>query len=112
MAPLTGPFQNTGSFAYNRLPGQAIATIIEFLSSSPGKENWLVFQALGGAVNRVPPDATAYVHRCAQFALLFDAFPQQQSDVQANIEWVEEFRSAMLAYTRGSLCQFYRPVYR
>lgn len=100
------PFKNTGSFAYNRLPGQAIATIIEFLSSSPGKENWLVFQALGGAVNRVPPDATAYVHRCAQFALLFDAFPQQQSDVQANIEWVEEFRSAMLAYTRGAYVNF------
>ncbi len=100
------PFKNTGSFAYDSLPASAIDVIVNNLSTSPTQENWLTLQALGGAAARLSPSATAYPHRQAQFALLYDSFPQHYYQVQENIDWVEGFRTAMLAYTRGAYVNF------
>jgi FAD/FMN-containing dehydrogenase len=100
------PFKNTGSFAYNRLPPQALNVIVNYLSTSPSKENWLTLHALGGVVARVPPSATAYVHRQALFAFLFDSFPQCKQDEQENIRWVTAFRNSMLPYSNGGYVNF------
>lgn len=103
-APL--PFKNTGSFAYRVLPSEAISLIADKLSDSPTPENWLTLQALGGAASEVPPSATAYVHRCALFALLFDSFPPCKEATDANIRWVENFRTNLLPYTNGAYVNF------
>jgi hypothetical protein len=100
------PFKNTGSFVYCRLPRQALNAIVERLSISPSEENWLTLQALGGAVTRVAPSATAYFYRQAQFAFLFDSFPQNKEDEEANIKWVDEFRNTMLPYSYGDYVNF------
>jgi FAD/FMN-containing dehydrogenase len=88
------------------LPPQALNVIVKYLSTSPSKENWLTLQALGGTVTRVPPSATAYIHRQALFAFLFDSFPQYKHDEQENVRWVKEFRNSMLPYSNGGYVNF------
>jgi FAD/FMN-containing dehydrogenase len=51
------------------LPGAAIATLLRNLAEhrSSGESRELSFTPMGGSYNRVPPEATAFVHRQEQF---------------------------------------------
>nr|WP_276237536.1 FAD-binding oxidoreductase [Halobaculum sp. DT55] len=56
---------------------------------------------LGGAIDDVPPDATAYPHRGRPFMLTFEANWEDDADTEANVEWarsgVERVRSTGVA---------------
>jgi FAD/FMN-containing dehydrogenase len=53
------------------LPGDAIAALVRTLTRDrrPGESRELDFMPWGGAYNRVPADATAFVHRAERFQL-------------------------------------------
>lgn len=99
-------FKNTGAYVYNKLSSEALCTIIKFLKASPSRRNYLEFQALAGVVKAVPPDATAYFHRQALFALQYAALWDDYSDTDENICWVESFRRAMLDDVVGDYVNF------
>ncbi len=52
----------------------------------PGGRRELNFTAMGGAYNRVPPDATAFVHRGARF-LLEHVAPAGADDTWVDRSW-------------------------
>ena len=54
-------------FFTDPLPGDAVAALVDHLSSGPGRE--LDFMPMGGAYNRVPVHATAFAHRDTRFLL-------------------------------------------
>jgi FAD/FMN-containing dehydrogenase len=66
------PFLFARSEFFRRpLPGDAITQLVDVLSSgrASDEERELDFMPWGGAYNRVPPDATAFVHRRELFQL-------------------------------------------
>lgn len=75
-----------------------------------GGQGGVAFDALGGAVNRVAPDATAFVHRDGLFVGQFtttwsDGATDAQTGTQQN--WLRGFHQAMAAYASGQAYQNY-----
>jgi FAD/FMN-containing dehydrogenase len=64
------PFSKS-EFFRRPLPGEAVAALVEGLSRErvPGQSRELDFTPWSGAYNRVPADATAFVHRSELFLL-------------------------------------------
>jgi FAD/FMN-containing dehydrogenase len=68
---LTGPVISKSEFFGRALPADTIASLLDLLMADrpAGQQRELNFTPLGGAYNRVPPDATAFVHRTERFLL-------------------------------------------
>jgi FAD/FMN-containing dehydrogenase len=64
---------------------EALDGLVELLTK-PGKGSFSI-TALGGAIARVPEDATAYAGRAAAFDLSADASWSDSADDQVNIDW-------------------------
>jgi FAD/FMN-containing dehydrogenase len=91
-------FLERSSYAPAPLAGDAIATIVEQLQSWPGssKSAYLTMFSWGGAISRVPADATAFVHREGGFLLAVGAdwgTTDSQPVIDANLAWVNDFWS-------------------
>jgi FAD/FMN-containing dehydrogenase len=57
--------------------------------------------ALGGAMGRVPPDATAFYHRQAPFLLTIEANAADPATDEANIAWVRRRHDEAARFSRG-----------
>ena len=59
------PFKSVGPFVNHLLPDESIATIRRFINRPPTSSVSVFFHGLGGAVAKVPREATAYFYRKA-----------------------------------------------
>jgi len=57
--------------------------------------------ALGGAMGRVPPEATAFYHRPAPFLLTIEANAEDPATDEANIAWVRRWHDEAARFSRG-----------
>jgi FAD/FMN-containing dehydrogenase len=96
------------------MTGAAIDTILAAVRRrgglAGGGEGGIAFDALGGAVNRVAPDATAFVHRNGLFNGQFTttwrtAAPAEA--IAAQQAWLRAFHTAMKPYASGQAYQNY-----
>jgi FAD/FMN-containing dehydrogenase len=67
----------------------------------------LLLDSYGGAINRVPAAATAFVHRNALCSGQYLAYPSRPEDVAAAIGWLRNFYKAMRPYVSGFAYQNY-----
>ncbi|GED32054.1 FAD-binding oxidoreductase [Brevibacillus centrosporus] len=95
-------FKNTSAFVYESFSKEALSILTHQLSNAPGPSNLVMFDAYGGAIGRLPPDATAFVHRKALFMIQYQAYWENEREESSNIRWVEQFRTSMLPFTRGA----------
>jgi hypothetical protein len=63
----------------------------------------ILMDAYGGAINRVPKDATAFVHRDQLFSIQYVA----GASATADADWLREFRASMAPYVSGQAYQNY-----
>lgn len=64
----------------------------------------VAFDALGGAINRVAPDATAFFHRSSLFLAQYSTHWAARSTpdvVAANLAWLDRFHDAMRSHASG-----------
>jgi hypothetical protein len=86
---------------------------IEKLSAIRGAENGggsIAFDALGGAVNRVHPAATAFVHRDALFLAQYYTswkWPGTQSGVANQHRWLRSYYKSLHPHASGQAYQNY-----
>ncbi|HEY8717474.1 FAD-binding oxidoreductase [Pengzhenrongella sp.] len=71
------------------------AVIIEHLAASDASLRAAQVRVLGGAVARVPADATAYAHRTSPIMVNLAAFYDAPADREVRGAWVEEFARAL-----------------
>ncbi|MED8018633.1 BBE domain-containing protein [Bacillus glycinifermentans] len=95
------PFKSVGPFVNEPLPDEAITTIRRFIDKPPTTSVTVFFHGLGGAVARVPKDATAYFYRKALSNMSIFSTWNTQEEAALGIRWVEDFRQAMLPFTEG-----------
>jgi FAD/FMN-containing dehydrogenase len=73
------------------------------MESAPSVAPMVVIDQFGGAVARVPDDATAFGHREADYDLIIAAIWTEDSEQEAHIEWARAFWEAMRPYSTDSV---------
>jgi FAD/FMN-containing dehydrogenase len=87
----------------DRLDGEAIEMITEHSLATPSLRSPIVVRHLGGAIVRVPAEATAFGDRSAPFHLSIDATWTDPADDTPNIDWTREFWSAAQPFSSGQI---------
>ena len=92
--------------------GTLLAGVENFqrVSGAPGGSGGIAFDALGGAVNRVAPGATAFVHRNALFGAQYTTtWPvgSAAAEVARQHAWQQSFWQSMRRYASGQAYQNY-----
>ncbi|MEC0208557.1 FAD-binding oxidoreductase [Paenibacillus ehimensis] len=95
-------FKNSSAYAYEPFSDAALDVLSRHLQNTPGAADMVAFDAYGGAIKQVSPEATAFAHRNALFVMQYQAYWNQDAEAALHIDWVERFRQAMLPYTRGA----------
>jgi hypothetical protein len=67
----------------------------------------LIFDAYGGAINRVPSEATAFVHRKSLFSIQYVALWTPGASARANMHWIRSLYAAMRPFVSGFAYQNY-----
>jgi FAD/FMN-containing dehydrogenase len=98
-------FASKSSYAADAFSDTAIAALVREVEKIPGSSNsggnGIAIFCLGGAVNQVPADATAYFHRNARFLINFEATWEANDTgpvVAANLSWLESIYQVMQPY--------------
>ncbi|MEV6581004.1 FAD-binding oxidoreductase [Streptomyces sp. NPDC051582] len=112
-----GAFAVRTNFAPGPLPPEAVAAVLARLARWPGSDNpdgcGLALYSWGGAINRVAPADTAFVHRDARFLVSMDtswAGHDGPATVAANLRWLAELGETVAPYVgRGAYQNFIDP---
>lgn len=94
----------SSTFAYKLLPPKAIRTIKKALDNPVNADAEFFFLALGGVMKKTPKTATPFWNRDAQFYFEWDqSWPSDQPEQAGpSFTWVENLRSALRPFTKGS----------
>ena len=115
---LLDPFAPQGWLNYHRgmhlsgLPDEAIDTYVEYASEIARFSNpmtQIIIFRHGGAVSRVPEDATAAGHRDAAYMVHPIACWQDPAQSERHIDWVGRFSEAMRPFTTGGVYLNFEP---
>jgi FAD/FMN-containing dehydrogenase len=81
-------------------------TIVEYLRASDATMRVAQLRVLGGAVARVPAEATAYAHRASRIMVNVAAFYEGPEDRGVREAWVREFAAALRQDDAGAYVNF------
>jgi FAD/FMN-containing dehydrogenase len=81
-------------------------TIMEHLEASDATMRVAQLRVLGGAIGRVPADATAFAHRDSKIMVNLAAFVEEPELRTAREAWVEAFQAALLQDDHGAYVNF------
>ncbi|MGW0598280.1 FAD-binding oxidoreductase [Streptomyces sp. NPDC002776] len=84
-----------------------IQTLLTGMRSVRGGSGSVALTALGGAVNRVPPTATAFVHRRSRMLAQYIAAWRAGTSGATARSWLTEAHTAMRPYASGAAYQNY-----
>ena len=86
---------------YSELPDKAIDTFVERATKPISPLSQVIVMPGGGAVSRVPDDATAFVERHAEWNLHYLSLWEDPAQTDRNISWTREFSGAMKPWATG-----------
>lgn len=109
----SGAYQVKSGFFRGVLPGSGLDTMLEWVGAMPGvpsrsQESTAAIFCWGGKVNDIAPDATAFIHRGADFLFKCEALWEAEDDpesIAANLDWLEGYYAAMQPYLSGGVYQ-------
>jgi hypothetical protein len=106
--PRRSPYKAKSDYVAEPFSDRAIETMIRWVEHWPGSSDQhggaIQMEASGGANNRVPEDATSFIHRGELFVCQYLAHwnqddPQRVSD--ANLAWIADFYNEMRPFVSG-----------
>lgn len=85
----------------DRISDNLIDDLVDTMEGHPERSTWMAFGSGGGAISRVPSDATAFVSRSASHNLLsFVGWPAEMDGTQ-HVEYIKRQWEVMRPYTDG-----------
>jgi FAD/FMN-containing dehydrogenase len=101
-------FVAKSDYVAKRLPAAGIATLRRWVEKRQGGGGGAaILDSYGGAINRVAPGVTAFVHRRQLFSIQYYASSGNAADDASALAWLRGFRVAMKAFTSGFAYQNY-----
>ena len=97
------------SHDFAALGDEAIDRVVDFAGRLPTAECEIFLAHLGGAVNRVPVDATAYPHRDAQFVMNVHTRWRAPAEDATCIDWARAFFDATAPHATGGVYVNFMP---
>jgi FAD/FMN-containing dehydrogenase len=91
------------SHDFRELKDEALDTLIRFAGDLPSPQTEIFVGQLGGATNRVAPDATAYRHRDVEFVMNVHGRWEKPEDDDRCIAWCRELFQTMTPYSTGGV---------
>jgi hypothetical protein len=90
----------------DRIEANESKTILEYLGASDAVMRVAQLRVLGGAMSRVPADATAFAHRQSRIMVNLAAFYTDSEDRLVRQAWVEDFAKALQQEDHGAYVNF------
>jgi FAD/FMN-containing dehydrogenase len=90
----------------DRVDGDAARTVLEHLAASDAMLRVAQLRVLGGAMARVPAEATAFAHRGSPIMATVVCFYQGPADKPRRQAWLEEFAAALRQGDDGAYTGF------
>jgi FAD/FMN-containing dehydrogenase len=87
---------------FRELSDGALDVIVEHAQQAPSPHCEVIIAALGGAVARVPADATAYAHRDTPFLMNVHGRWERPEEDEAGMAWARGLYAAAEPYAAGS----------
>ena len=81
--------------------------IVELFRKSPNGDNFIGFEAYGGAINAVAPDATAFWHRSATTDVFLFTFWMYENDHKDAVAFLGQFDDVVKPLANGHAYQNY-----
>ena len=91
------------SMFIDELGDDVVQSIADLARDRPSPRTLLALRGLGGAIGRVPENATAYANRSARFNLSIDSTWQDPTMTQTNVEWTRRVWSELRTQTGGGV---------
>ena len=91
------------SHNFTELPDGVIDTLIDYAGKLPTPLSEIFLGQLGGAINRVPKDATAYPHRDANFVMNVHTRWEDKMLDGACVDWSRKIFDALTRYATGGV---------
>jgi FAD/FMN-containing dehydrogenase len=85
------------------LPDGLIDTLVDFAGRLPDPQTEIAFAQLGGAIGRVPNDATAYSHREAKFLVNLHGRWDAAANDSTCISWARDLFKACGPFSTGAV---------
>jgi FAD/FMN-containing dehydrogenase len=102
-------FKGKSDYVHSPLSNVAIGTLLAGLEANQASTSLggaaLIYDAYGGAINRVRPAETAFVHRDALFSIQY--FSTWVGDGAGDLHWIRNLYAAMRPYVSGFAYQNY-----
>ena len=105
-APPGPAHQATRSFFLDSVDTEAAAAIVEHLRASTAPMAAAQLRVLGGAVARVPADATAFAHRGRRVMTTLAAVYERADDGPEHEAWITSFKDALARGDTGVYVNF------
>jgi FAD/FMN-containing dehydrogenase len=81
-------------------------TIVQHLQASTASIAVAQLRVLGGAMARVPPDATAFAHRASRIMVNVAAVYERPEEEPTHATWVKDFAAALRQGDAGAYVNF------
>ncbi|MBW2457192.1 MAG: FAD-binding oxidoreductase [Deltaproteobacteria bacterium] len=91
------------SHNFTEMADGLLDVVLDFAGRLPSDQTEIFFARLGGAINRVPVDATAYPHRDAEFVMNVHTRWAEPADDEACVAWAREFFAATEPHATGGV---------
>jgi FAD/FMN-containing dehydrogenase len=91
------------SHNFAEMTDEALDMILDYAGKLPSPGSEIFVAHLGGAVNRVAPDATAYPHRDAHFVMNVHTRWEDPKDDDTCVSWARTFFDATAPFSTGGV---------
>ena len=91
------------SHNFTELSDELIGKLIDYASKLPSAQSEIFIAQMGGATNRISPDATAYPHRDVEFIMNVHTRWDTADQDNACVSWAREFYTATEPFATGGV---------